>query len=137
MAKIDGPKLRSHREARGLSQADLAERAGVSEKTVARAEAAGYVQPHTVLLLAGALKVSVADLLAGPPKTGADESPDPTPNVGRITIALDPGTLAELKGPKLEELFRSILTMLRGRFSVELRLANDPDPPPRDQKPTE
>ena len=45
--------------------------------------------------------------------------------MGRIIISLDPDMLATLHGPKLEDFFRSIVTLLGERFSVELRLVRE------------
>jgi predicted transcriptional regulator len=61
-------QLKGWREARGVSQRALAEKAGVGQVLVARLEL-GQTDPRlsTVVKLADALKVSVADLIAGKP----------------------------------------------------------------------
>jgi putative transcriptional regulator len=60
--------LREHREAAGLTQGDLAERVGVSRKTVNTVERGHYV-PSTVLALrlAAVLGVPVERLFELPP----------------------------------------------------------------------
>lgn len=58
--------LISERAQSRLSQADLADRAGVSRYTIVRLESGGYPNPGLELLgkIAGALRVGVHDLLA-------------------------------------------------------------------------
>src|SRR5215208_8383856 len=56
------PRLREWREARALTQVELAERAGVSSRSVAGYEAGAGARPPTVRRLAEALGVEVADL---------------------------------------------------------------------------
>src|SRR5215212_7472992 len=56
------PKLRYWREAQALTQAELAERAGISPRSVAGYEAGAGARPGTVRKLAAALDVGVGDL---------------------------------------------------------------------------
>jgi transcriptional regulator with XRE-family HTH domain len=56
------PRLREWREARALTQVELAERAGVSSRSVAGYEAGAGARPPTVRKLASALGVEVAEL---------------------------------------------------------------------------
>ncbi len=62
-----GQSLKRWREARGVSQRDLADRSGVSHITIARIET-GRQDPTVGLLarLAGALRIRLADLFATP-----------------------------------------------------------------------
>src|SRR5919112_5937393 len=56
------PKLREWRESRALTQVELAERAGMSSRSVAGYEAGTGARPPTVRKLAEALGVEVGDL---------------------------------------------------------------------------
>lgn len=58
------PRLRALRLDRAYSQAELARRAGVSRKTVMKAEASGEIRPASVRRLAKALGVRPAVLQA-------------------------------------------------------------------------
>ena len=72
---LTGATIKELREKQGLTQAQLAERLAVSDKTVSKWETgAGY--PDITLLepIAGALRVSVAELLAGAAVTNANVS---------------------------------------------------------------
>jgi transcriptional regulator with XRE-family HTH domain len=60
-------RTKEWRESHGLTQRELAAVAGVGEVTVARIEAGASVTPPTARKVAGALGVSVADLLERPP----------------------------------------------------------------------
>jgi transcriptional regulator with XRE-family HTH domain len=57
------PQLRAIREARCLSQAELAERAGVRQATVSHAESGAMVQYATIRKLARALRVKASALM--------------------------------------------------------------------------
>lgn len=57
------PRLRAWREARALTQVELAERADISARSVAGYEAGHGARPPTVRRLAAALDVSIADLV--------------------------------------------------------------------------
>ena len=74
IVRIFAERLRGLRSARGLTQRDLADKAGVTLTYVSRLEAAGAA-PGIDLLerLAGALGVNVVDLLPTPslPEAGA------------------------------------------------------------------
>ena len=61
--KISSERLRALREARFLSQDELAERAGVSRATIYKAEGGSGVSPKTGRALARALAVEPEDLL--------------------------------------------------------------------------
>ena len=76
------PRLREWREARALTQVELAERAGVSSRSVAGYEAGTGARPPTVRKLAEALGVEVADLRGDSehPLGEAPPSPQPTLN---------------------------------------------------------
>lgn len=71
------PRLREWREARALTQVELAELADLSSRSVAGYEAGAGARPPTVRKLAQVLNVEIADLLGGPayPKDSAPESP--------------------------------------------------------------
>lgn len=72
---LRGDVVRALREARGLTQRDLAEALGVTDKAVSKWET-GRGLPDITLVepLARALGVSVAELFAGEPKTNANRS---------------------------------------------------------------
>lgn len=73
--RVQIPRLREWREARALTQEELAGRAGVSVRSVAGYEAGAGARPGTVRKLAGALDVEVANLLGALPKEEAPSSP--------------------------------------------------------------
>ncbi len=58
-----GERLRAHRLAAGISQEELARRAGISRRTVQRIEAGGTPRFMPVLKLARALDVSMDSFL--------------------------------------------------------------------------
>jgi transcriptional regulator with XRE-family HTH domain len=62
---VEIPKLRELRERRALTQVELAERAGLSSRSVAGYEAGAGARPGTVRKLARALGVRVTDLFGG------------------------------------------------------------------------
>ena len=72
------PKLREWRESRALTQVELAERAGMSSRSVAGYEAGGGARPPTVRKLAEALGVEVADLRGNPEHPLGVAPPTPT-----------------------------------------------------------
>jgi transcriptional regulator with XRE-family HTH domain len=61
-----GTAVRTHREAAGLSQQALGSRANVATRTIARIEAGEDARLGTVVRLARALAVPVADLFLEP-----------------------------------------------------------------------
>jgi DNA-binding XRE family transcriptional regulator len=141
MARIDGQRLLRFREELGLSQAQLAKIAHMSEKTVVRAESTGIVHPSTVKLLATALEVPIQNLLmrsgsnmlAG--VTSMVASPDPVmkrpgaeSGLGRVIVSLDQSKTDSLSGSKLEDFFGSVLALLHAGFGVELRLEIPSEP---------
>jgi transcriptional regulator with XRE-family HTH domain len=74
------PRLREWRERRALTQVELAEKAGVSERSVAGYEAGHGARPPTVRRLAEALGIEVTDLMgdAAHPKVESRSSLEPT-----------------------------------------------------------
>ena len=65
---VTGPVIRRLREARGLTQAELADKLGVSAKAVSKWETARGLPDISLLQpLAGALGVSVIELMSGAP----------------------------------------------------------------------
>ena len=62
-----GERLKNYRKARGLTQQELADRLGVSNKSVSRWESGGYPDVATLGPLARALGVTVDDLLGESP----------------------------------------------------------------------
>ena len=70
-------RTKEWREARGLTQRELAAAASVGEVTVARVETGASVAPPTARKIAAALDVSVVDLLERPPVplAGAPQQP--------------------------------------------------------------
>jgi transcriptional regulator with XRE-family HTH domain len=71
------PRLREWREARALTQVELAEKAGVSSRSVAGYEAGTGARPPTVRKLAEALDIEILDLMgeAARPKASASSQP--------------------------------------------------------------
>lgn len=72
------PRLREWREARALTQAELAAQANISPRSVAGYEAGGGARPPTVRRLAAALGVDIADLV-GEQAHPLDEAPPSQP----------------------------------------------------------
>lgn len=74
MARKIGRKIAELRKTAGLTQADLAERLGVSIERVSRIEREGNLTVHTIVTVANALGVTAAELWAEPavaaPKEG-------------------------------------------------------------------
>lgn len=61
-----GERIRDHRHAAGLSQLQLADRAGIDNKTISRAENGRYaVSIDQLARIARALGISSAELLPG------------------------------------------------------------------------
>lgn len=80
MAKLNGGVLRRLREQKCLSQEDLAHRAGVSTRTLQRAEAGECAKLDTIVFIAEVLEVSPNELIDDhlPDTTG--DAPDSTEN---------------------------------------------------------
>jgi DNA-binding XRE family transcriptional regulator len=70
------PRVKEWREAVGLTQRELAERAGLGPATVPRVEAGGSASPRTARKISEALSVSVVDLMENPPAPLADARPE-------------------------------------------------------------
>ena len=111
-----GAHLRSYREATGLTQEELAQKAGLSANAVGQLERGErkHPYPHTVRSLAGALGLSEEEhstLLASSPRRGAATSPvpppvpdlpiPPTPLLGRERDLLMTRSLLEEGGARL------------------------------------
>lgn len=85
-----GQRLRTERRARGLTQAELAERAGIALETVSRIEQ-GHTRPtiRTLDKIAGALGIPVRDLFSGEDATPPPAPPQPrSPALRRLTEIL-------------------------------------------------
>jgi transcriptional regulator with XRE-family HTH domain len=108
-------KLREWREARGLTQKQLAAKAGVAEGTVVRGERGETTYPHTARKMADALDVSVADLMENPPVplVGAPESGQPEP--GRLITrnVADPVGVSDEATPTLIDALAHIVDVWR------------------------
>lgn len=61
--RLNGSAIRQGRIVRGWSQADLADKAGVAERTVRNAESGAPVKHHVADFVAGALEIGVKDLV--------------------------------------------------------------------------
>ena len=68
--------LREWRRYRALSQANLAQKAGITEATISRLEQPGHPppRPSTIRKLADAMEIAPHELYA-PPSTAHDEEP--------------------------------------------------------------
>jgi transcriptional regulator with XRE-family HTH domain len=73
---VKTPLLREWREAKGETQASLAALSGITEATISRIEHDAPLRPSTAKKLAGALGVTVVDLMNSPPvPAGKAEAP--------------------------------------------------------------
>jgi transcriptional regulator with XRE-family HTH domain len=91
------PRLREWREARALTQVELAELADVSSRSVAGYEAGAGARPATIRKLAVALGVEVADLRGDPDSPKAEASPWQQPPLnGMLAEERRTPTFAEL-----------------------------------------
>ena len=61
--RLNGFAIRQGRITRGWSQADLADKAGVAERTVRNAESGAPVKHHVADFVAGAREIGVNDLI--------------------------------------------------------------------------
>lgn len=103
-----GGRLRWHREAAGLSQEELAERATLTAKAIGALERGErqYPYPQTVRALADALGLSDADrsaLIASVPKRGRSERADRAMTASQLVELLLPSEPTRLLG-RVEEL---------------------------------
>jgi transcriptional regulator with XRE-family HTH domain len=73
--QVQIPRLRQWREARALTQEELAAKAGISPRSVAGYEAGAGARPGTVRSLAAVLNIDVMDLLEDYPKAQAPLTP--------------------------------------------------------------
>ena len=80
-----GRRIKETREAKGLSQADLAERAGVSQQMISKLERGKAARSGDLVSIAAALDVSAEFLFSG---TGPRTAPEPTPPQ---QVACEPG----------------------------------------------
>ena len=136
-------RTKEWRESHGLTQRELAAEAGVGEVTVARIETGASVSPPTARKVAGALGVSVADLLERPPVPLAEapeagrleEEPSPAVEVqerrepgvktasahfhGQGSLRAE-GTVLRIASPDLQAIIRGAV---RGELSEEEAMA--------------
>jgi transcriptional regulator with XRE-family HTH domain len=109
------PRLREWREARALTQVELAELANVSSRSVAGYEAGAGARPPTVRRLAEALGVKVVDLREDPdsPKAEAPPSQQLTLN-GMLTEERRTPTLSQRRAVgALEDRCKHLEAMLK------------------------
>lgn len=94
MWTLDGAKLRTKREAKGLSRVDLARVSGVGERTLCRIESSEprEVRIGTLTVLAQALSVALTDLASH----RDDQAPPTEPAPPRENPLLRPSRLAAL-----------------------------------------
>jgi transcriptional regulator with XRE-family HTH domain len=130
--KLDVERLRKLRESRGWSQEQLASAAGLSVRTVQRAEADGTSSRETKVCLAAALGVPHADLEAQAPVTSTPARLPPGLNVVELVHKILGGTflfvgLGLIGGSALVK-HSPVLTYLGALFTlggvVELILAH-------------
>jgi transcriptional regulator with XRE-family HTH domain len=111
------PRLREWREVRALTQVELAERAGVSSRSVAGYEAGAGARPPTVRRLAEALGIEVTDL------RGDSEHPlGEAPPSSQLTLN---GALEEERRTALEILFDNLRIHLAGTADRWMRAAEN------------
>jgi transcriptional regulator with XRE-family HTH domain len=126
------PRLREWREARALTQVELARLAEVSSRSVAGYEAGAGARPPTVRKLADVLNVEIADLVgeADYPKAGAPESP-------REWLRAHNALLLSLTEEELADIFAALYQGESVKFAdrinkeyeaVEMARALAPDP---------
>jgi transcriptional regulator with XRE-family HTH domain len=106
------PRLKEWREARALTQVELAELADLSSRSVAGYEAGAGARPPTVRKLAQVLNVEIADLLEGAarPKVGAPESP-------RAWLRAHGAQLLSLTEEGLSDQFTALYPDVREKFA--------------------
>lgn len=99
------PRLRQHRERRGLTQQELANAAGVGRRSIAGWELGGGIRPNSARKLAEALAVEITDLLE--PRLDPREQP--------IRVNFEDGTVLEFES--VAEYWR-IAEALRGHIEA-------------------
>src|SRR5260370_25818993 len=95
-----GPRLRSIRQRRGATLAELSETTGISVSTLSRLESGGRKPTLELLLrLARAHEVPVDELISGPATSDPRVQPEPVTRHGRTMIPLTrrPGGLQAYK----------------------------------------
>jgi transcriptional regulator with XRE-family HTH domain len=100
------PRLRQWREARALTQEELAEKAGISARSVAGYEAGAGARPGTVRRLALALHIETGELSGLPPKVRAPLSPEEVEE--RERRLTEEERLDALSLEELNEIYRSL-----------------------------
>jgi transcriptional regulator with XRE-family HTH domain len=106
------PRLREWRERRALTQVELAESAGVSERSVAGYEAGSGARPPTVRRLAQALSIEVTDLY-GDPEHPLGEAP---PSQEKL---FNNGVLEEERRARYQRSWRDFITLLANRIASQ------------------
>jgi transcriptional regulator with XRE-family HTH domain len=102
-------QLRIIREKRGLSQSDLARRAGVKPQTIQSIESGKTRKPTNIVAIAAALSVTAEDLMSGKAQDGARNGhPRLTPIIGvvragaqSIDYSQGQGNLGEVEPPAM------------------------------------
>ncbi len=112
------PRTKEWREARGLSQRELAAAAGAAERTVPRVEGGASVTPATARKLAAALGVTVSDLLESPPVPLA---PAPSASPSPLDVAADEA------GRTVADAVRSLMRRVAADYERELKDPDNPD----------
>jgi transcriptional regulator with XRE-family HTH domain len=93
---VKTPNLRAWREAKGHSQRSLAKEANINHFTVLRAERGEDIRPTNAAKIAGALGITVADLMAEEDRPPAPLSGGPSPSTSG-----QPRTEALLENPHI------------------------------------
>ncbi len=152
-----GKRVRDAREARGMTQEELARRAGVPLNRVGRIETGTVTDPHysTLSRIAGGLDVSVGELLEEPAFAGKAEAPlsperalsiadddafrrtieaVPTEELRGLVVELvsgyKPQSLGDVRSELREEAFRRVMSFNRATLideELERRGAESPE----------
>jgi transcriptional regulator with XRE-family HTH domain len=121
------PRLRQWREARALTQEELAGKAGISARSVAGYEAGAGARPGTVRRLALALDVETGELSGLPPKADAplrlEPSPEGTSEAEQIQYEADDDPFDALSR---DQLIRILAHYNRRKQRLDGRGADDP-----------
>ncbi len=133
-----GDKVRATRKAAGISQEEVARRAGVSLNVINRLERGVILDPHysTLRGIASALGVPVEDLVREPAALattpGKAEAPDPGPSLldkalgaARRDAQLDAQAIARLFASEGKP--QSVASYEEDKFRAELRTLGFPD----------